>query len=167
MLTYVFDFDYDRFMKLCKNQVRKSSEPLVIVSTLFSVLLAVFIMYCILADSPDFIIFIICFACLTAFGWTRYSVVRRRMLKYSEKYFKYYNVGGVVQYGYEFKEDELIVTQPLLGNVNHYKYDMIIDVKQCTGDAIVILATRQYLPIAINDDTLDLVYELKSRCGSK
>ncbi len=49
MLTYVFDFDYDRFMKLCKNQVRKSSEPLVIVSTLFSVLLAVFITYCILA----------------------------------------------------------------------------------------------------------------------
>lgn len=140
---------------------------LFVMAIIFSVLLAVFLVCYVLIDKIDFLTAVVLVAFITVFEWSVCLIVRRNAPKNAEKYFKYNNVDGVVEYSYELMENEFIVSQPLIGNVSHFKYDMILSVTDVKGFVTVMLATNQFLPIILNDDTADLVYALKSHCKTQ
>lgn len=140
---------------------------LLIMSIIFTVAMVVFAALYILIDSIDFFDALIVAAVLTFFMWFAFFVIRKSVPKNAETYFKYHNVDGLVEFCYELRETEFVVTQPTIGNVSHFKYEMITKVIDLGGYAVVMLAPNQFLPIIDGSDTAQLISTLKSVSANK
>lgn len=94
--------------------------------------------------------------------WVSYIIIRCSASKNAERYFKYNSVNDAVAYCFDVTDVDFVVSQPALGNVWHYKYEMISRVIDLDGYVAVMLESNQFLPILVSDHTAPLINTLKS-----
>ena len=145
---------------ISKKQARKATNPLLVVSIISLCLFALFLV--VHFAMYECMGVVISFLVISVLGLTMVIITRLVAPKNAETVFKYYSADGVVTYGYELRETELVVTQPAIGNVTHYKYDMIQRVNEYADCVAVMLVTNQFLPILVNETTAPLISTLKS-----
>lgn len=148
--------------ELCKRQTRKATKILFVgaITLLCVIVLLLVLRFAFGRKYPGFIE--VC-SFIDLFAWVMVILIRCAAPKNAETFFKFYGVDGAVTYDYELREDEFIVTQPAIGNVSHYKYDILQKVNEHGNYVAVMLLSNQFLPIILNEHTAPLVAALKSR----
>lgn len=159
-----FDFalTQPQVIEVFKKQARKVTKMLFVVAVILLVLGVVLALVHFLVEFAETLLFAILFLFLDIIIWTSVLTVRRSSNKNAERYFKWNSVNDVVEYSYLLTEVDFVVSQPALGNVMHFKYDMITQVIGLDGYVAVMLETNQFLPILDNENTAQLIYTLKS-----
>ena len=105
---------------------------------------------------------VVTFLVLSLFIWLMVIIIRRAAPKNAETFIKYFSVDGVITYNYEICATEFVVSQPELGNVTHYKYDILQKVMELGDCVAVMLNTNQFLPIPVTEHTKPLIAALKA-----
>lgn len=158
-----FTLTKPQIVEVFKKQARRVSKPLLIMAIVvlcFVVLVAS--LYFFVDDGSAAIDGAIFFAIVDLFAWLIVIIVRNSALKNAENYFKYHCANEVVEYCYELTDVDVVVSQPTIGNVAHYKYAMITRVIDLGGYVAVMLVTNQYFPIPTTEHTAPLISTLKS-----
>lgn len=160
MTTFSLSLTHDQLVEFCKRQARQATKALLFMAIATLCVFALFLVVHFLVI--ECMGAVITFLVLSLFAWLMIIFTRRAAPKNAENMFKYYAVDGVVTYGYELCETDIVVTLPAIGNVSHYKYDMIQRVNEYGEYVVVMLANNQFLPIIANETTAQLISTLKS-----
>ena len=158
---FAVSLDAAQMTVISQKQSRKATKFLLVVAILLLVLSVIAVVAHFVFER-DYSAYIAVFVCLDLIMWVMFISIRRATTKNVEVMLKYYAIDGVVTYDYEICETEFIVTLPAIGNVSHYRYDMIQRVNDYGDCVTVMLTTNQFLPIIVNDETAQLIITFKS-----
>lgn len=159
--SFTFTVDKAQITSLCKKQTAKATKMLLI-AAIIMLFLCVLLVVCHFLFKRDYAGYIVAFILLDLFDWLLIAIYRRAAPKNAENLIKYFSVDGVITYNYEICATEFVVSQPELGNVTHYKYDILQKVMEFGDCVAVMLNTNQFLPIPVTEHTAPLIATLKS-----
>lgn len=160
--SFSFTLTQSQVVDVFKRQACKVTNMLSVASIILLVLGIVLAIVHFLVDEANTFILALLFWFVGIIAWVSLSAVRRSAPKNAANYFKYNSVNDVVEYTYLLTDDDFVVSQPTLGNIMHFKYDMISQVNDLGGYVAVMLVTNQFLPIIDNEQTEQLIFTLKS-----
>lgn len=165
---FSFSLTKPQIAEVFKKQSRNATKPLLSMAiAVLCLIVLLALMFFLLDDGSSAIYGVIFFAVVDMFAWVVVVFIRRSAPQNAENYFRFHCANDVVEYVYELTDGDVVVSQPAIGNVSHYKYAMITRVTDLGGYVAVTLATNQYLPIPATDYTAPLISALKSHAQVK
>lgn len=162
---YEFSLTKPQIIEIFKKQSRKAAQMILIVSIVLLCLSVAFaVLHYMLEDSDNSFSLWLWFFLMDVVTWTMFAIVKRSAPKNAERYFKHNSADDVVSYCYDLTDRDFVVSQPALGNVIHFKYELLLKVNDFDYFVTVMLESNQFLPILKTDATAPLIDTLKSLC---
>lgn len=163
MLSYSFSLTEEQVFDFFKKFRAKNIKLLSTMGIIMFVLSAVFFVADYFFGESYIFLALAVFMLVFAVFVIGISLAIKKALKpQSLIYFNSCQANGVIDTEFQLYETEFVVLNPVIGNVTHYKYDIISNVMDLDGFVAVVLKSNLCLPIVKNETTAPLISTLKS-----